>query len=181
LSSEQLLITLWRRKWIAVLTVIVATGATYFLSRELPKVYSAQATLFVGDRGQANNDFEAIQSAQVLARTYAELIQSRHVARLVAELSRLHRQERLGLLEVGLDVGEVRVLLRAGDDRDVEVVVLEHHLGPLDVPAVLNLPLGHGKHLATIPLGVEVTVDADARRLVVEESALEGGGPEGGT
>jgi muramoyltetrapeptide carboxypeptidase len=59
--------------------------------------------------------------------------------------------------------------------------VFEHHLGPLGVPVVFNLPLGHGKHLATIPLGVEVTVDADERRLVVEESALEGGGPEGGT
>jgi muramoyltetrapeptide carboxypeptidase len=58
--------------------------------------------------------------------------------------------------------------------------VFEHHLGPLGVPVVLNLPLGHGKHLATIPLGVEVTVDADGRRLVVEESALEGGGTEGG-
>lgn len=84
MSSEQLLITLWRRKWIVVLTVIVATTVTYLVSRELPKAYSAQATLFVGDRGRANSDFEAIQSAQVLARTYAELIQSRNVARLVA-------------------------------------------------------------------------------------------------
>lgn len=68
-----------------MLTVIVATMATYLVGRELPKVYTAQATLFVGDRGQANSDFEAIQSAQVLARTYAELIQSRNVARLVAD------------------------------------------------------------------------------------------------
>ncbi|HEX6207754.1 MAG TPA: LD-carboxypeptidase, partial [Actinomycetota bacterium] len=51
--------------------------------------------------------------------------------------------------------------------------VLEYHLEPLGVPVLTNLPLGHGKHLATIPLGVEVTVDADERRLVVEESALQ--------
>lgn len=84
MQSDQLLITLWRRKWIIVLTAIVATTASYFVSAELPKVYSASATLFVGDRVGVNNDFEAIQSAQVLAKTYAELIQSRNVATEVA-------------------------------------------------------------------------------------------------
>ena len=51
--------------------------------------------------------------------------------------------------------------------------VFEHHLEPLGVPIVHNLPLGHGDHLCTIPLGVTATVDADARTLTIEESALE--------
>jgi muramoyltetrapeptide carboxypeptidase len=51
--------------------------------------------------------------------------------------------------------------------------VFEHHLEPLGVPIVHNLPLGHGDHLCTIPLGVRATVDADARTLVIEEAALE--------
>ena len=51
--------------------------------------------------------------------------------------------------------------------------VFEHHLKPLGVPIVHNLPLGHGDHLCTIPLGVTATVDADARTLVIEDSALE--------
>lgn len=50
--------------------------------------------------------------------------------------------------------------------------VFEHHLEPLGVPILHNLPLGHGDHLCTIPLGVAVTLDADARTLVIEESAL---------
>ncbi len=49
--------------------------------------------------------------------------------------------------------------------------VFEHYLEPLGVPIVFNLPLGHGDHLCTIPLGVTATVDADARTLVIEESA----------
>ena len=85
MSADQLLITLWKRKWIVILTVLIATLATYVVSRSLPKVYEAEATLFVGNRSDASNDFEAIQSAQVLARTYAELIQSENVADLVAE------------------------------------------------------------------------------------------------
>ncbi|MFL5952470.1 MAG: LD-carboxypeptidase [Gaiellaceae bacterium] len=50
--------------------------------------------------------------------------------------------------------------------------VFEHHLEPLGVPIIHNLPLGHGKHLWTLPLGVTATVDADARTLTVDEAAL---------
>ena len=50
--------------------------------------------------------------------------------------------------------------------------VLEERLEPLGVPVLYKLPLGHGKHLAPMPLGVPVTLDADERRLVVEQSAL---------
>jgi muramoyltetrapeptide carboxypeptidase len=48
--------------------------------------------------------------------------------------------------------------------------VLEEHLEPLHVPVIFKLPLGHGKHLATLPLGVTCTLDADARTLTVDES-----------
>lgn len=53
--------------------------------------------------------------------------------------------------------------------------VFEHHLEPLGVPIVHNLPLGHGKHLWTMPLGVTATVDADARTLTIDEAALAEG------
>src|ERR671930_2583113 len=51
--------------------------------------------------------------------------------------------------------------------------VFEHHLEPLGVPIVHNLPLGHGDHLCTIPLGVTATVDADARTVTIDEPAFE--------
>jgi muramoyltetrapeptide carboxypeptidase len=50
--------------------------------------------------------------------------------------------------------------------------VLERYLEPLGVPVLYKLPLGHGKHLAALPLGVSATLDADARTLVVEQSVL---------
>jgi Creatinine amidohydrolase/LD-carboxypeptidase C-terminal domain len=50
--------------------------------------------------------------------------------------------------------------------------VLEEHLEPLGVPVLYRLPLGHGKHLATLPLGVTATLDADARTLTIDEPAL---------
>jgi muramoyltetrapeptide carboxypeptidase len=63
--------------------------------------------------------------------------------------------------------------------------VLEEHLEPLEVPVLYKLPLGHGKHLATLPLGVTCTLDADARTLTVDEDPFarpSAGAPDrGGT
>ena len=50
--------------------------------------------------------------------------------------------------------------------------VLERYLEPLHVPVLYGLPLGHGKHLVTTPLGAAVTLDADARTLTIVEPAL---------
>ena len=51
--------------------------------------------------------------------------------------------------------------------------VLEERLEPLGVPVLYKLPLGHGKHLATLPLGVKATLDADNRTLTIDEPALQ--------
>ncbi|MEO8107369.1 MAG: LD-carboxypeptidase [Actinomycetes bacterium] len=56
-------------------------------------------------------------------------------------------------------------------DRSLEDV-LESHLGALGVPVVYGLPLGHGPHLASMPLGVMATLDADARRLSIDEPGV---------
>lgn len=84
MSLEQVLRVLWRRKWIVLLTVLSCTVSTYVVTKSANKVYEATATLFVGDTKSAPDDFAALQSAQSLAKTYAELIQSRNVADRVA-------------------------------------------------------------------------------------------------
>jgi muramoyltetrapeptide carboxypeptidase len=55
--------------------------------------------------------------------------------------------------------------------------VLERYIEPLGVPATYGLPMGHGKYLATTPLGVRVTLDANERKVIIKEAALtkEGG------
>jgi muramoyltetrapeptide carboxypeptidase len=54
--------------------------------------------------------------------------------------------------------------------------VLEDRLGGLGVPVLYGLPLGHGDSLATLPLGVGATLDADALTLTIDEPALLVGG-----
>jgi muramoyltetrapeptide carboxypeptidase len=51
--------------------------------------------------------------------------------------------------------------------------MLDQRLGELGVPVVYGLPLGHGETLATLPLGVQATLDADALTLTIDEPALE--------
>jgi muramoyltetrapeptide carboxypeptidase len=50
--------------------------------------------------------------------------------------------------------------------------VLEDRLGGLGIPVLYGLPLGHGASLATLPLGIEATIDADALTLTIDEPAL---------
>lgn len=47
--------------------------------------------------------------------------------------------------------------------------VVEELLGDLGIPVLMGLPIGHGKHHATVPLGALAELDADAGRLVVVE------------
>jgi muramoyltetrapeptide carboxypeptidase len=50
--------------------------------------------------------------------------------------------------------------------------IFERLVVPLGVPTLRGLPLGHGRHLATLPLGVRARLDADGGVLEVLESGV---------
>ena len=50
--------------------------------------------------------------------------------------------------------------------------MLDELIAPLGIPAIANVPVGHGKHMATMPLGAKVKLDADAKTLEVLEAAV---------
>ncbi len=51
--------------------------------------------------------------------------------------------------------------------------ILDELIAPLGVPAISNLPFGHGKHLAAMPLGAMARIDGDGKSLEVLEPAVE--------
>jgi muramoyltetrapeptide carboxypeptidase len=51
--------------------------------------------------------------------------------------------------------------------------VYRQHLETLGVPVMVGLPCGHGKHLATLPLGAQARLDANRMTLEVIEAATE--------
>lgn len=71
---------------------------------------------------------------------------------------RLHQQTIPDAVESSLSVEEL----------------LDELLGPLGIPAVANLPLGHGKDMVTLPLGARARLDAGAKTLEVLEPGVEG-------
>jgi muramoyltetrapeptide carboxypeptidase len=50
--------------------------------------------------------------------------------------------------------------------------VFRERLLPLRIPIVMNLPFGHVAHNATIPVGVQATLDATKGRLMITEAAV---------
>jgi muramoyltetrapeptide carboxypeptidase len=50
--------------------------------------------------------------------------------------------------------------------------ILDELIAPLGIPAIANVPVGHGKHMATMPLGVKARIDGDAKTLEILEPAV---------
>jgi capsular exopolysaccharide synthesis family protein len=74
---------LWRRRWIIVATLLAFILSAAVLSKILPKVYSATSTLIVVQNGNAAS-FDAVQAAQVTARTYSDIVSAPIIASQVA-------------------------------------------------------------------------------------------------
>jgi muramoyltetrapeptide carboxypeptidase len=69
----------------------------------------------------------------------------------------------------GIVIGDVKTKWSGGNGELSVEDIAEELLGPLGVPVIVGLPIGHGKHHATVPIGALATLDADAGTLVVEE------------
>jgi muramoyltetrapeptide carboxypeptidase len=50
--------------------------------------------------------------------------------------------------------------------------VLDELIAPLGIPAIANVPVGHGKHMATMPLGVKARIDGAGKSLEILEGAV---------
>jgi muramoyltetrapeptide carboxypeptidase len=50
--------------------------------------------------------------------------------------------------------------------------ILDELIAPLGIPAVANVPVGHGKHLVTIPLGARARLDATGKTLDILEAGV---------
>jgi polysaccharide biosynthesis transport protein len=74
---------LWRRRWIVLATFLVCMFAAYGVSKTLDPVYETSARLLVIQPTDTQS-FDAVQAAQVTARTYGYLIDSRNLAEQVA-------------------------------------------------------------------------------------------------
>ncbi len=69
----------------------------------------------------------------------------------------------------GIVVGDIKSKWSGGIAELSAEDIVEEVLAPLGLPLIFGVPIGHGKHHATVPLGALATLDADAGTLVVDE------------
>jgi muramoyltetrapeptide carboxypeptidase len=66
----------------------------------------------------------------------------------------------------GIIIGELADCKQRNPTNTLHLGEIFHDLiRPLGIPTLYNLPIGHGKHIATLPLGVHARLDATAKTL----------------
>src|SRR4051795_10972943 len=84
MKNDSPLAVIARRKWIVIGVFLAFAITTAVVSKTLQKVYVTESTLLVAlpaDRAS----FDSVQASQAIARSYADIINSRNVAQLVAD------------------------------------------------------------------------------------------------
>lgn len=87
---QRYLTLFWRWLWLMLLMTLLAGGAAYLVSNRMTPVYEASTTLLINQApaSSASPDYNAVLTAERLARTYAELLIKRPVLEeVVRELS----------------------------------------------------------------------------------------------
>jgi len=82
-ANDSAALILWHRKWIVLGTLIAFMAVTALATFLMPNVYSSSAKLLVVQSSDTQG-FDAVQAAQVTARTYSNLLKSEDLASQVA-------------------------------------------------------------------------------------------------
>jgi muramoyltetrapeptide carboxypeptidase len=98
----------------------------------------------------------------------------------LTHLIRAGKLERAAGFVFGTDVGLKPQTIPEFVDSSLSIEeILDELIAPLGIPAIANVPVGHGKHMATMPLGAMVRVDGAAKSFEVLEAAVEPTGRSG--
>jgi muramoyltetrapeptide carboxypeptidase len=93
---------------------------------------------------------------------------------LLNHLIRAGKLENAAGFVFGTDVNLKNQTVPEGPESTLSIEeILDELIAPLGIPAIANVPVGHGKHMATMPLGASVRLDGDAKTLEVTEPAVE--------
>ena len=93
---------------------------------------------------------------------------------LLNHLVRAGKLDKAAGLVFGTDVNLKNLTIPEAPESTLSVEeMLDELIAPLGIPAIANVPVGHGKHMATMPLGARVRLDAGAKSLDVVEAAVE--------
>jgi tyrosine-protein kinase len=84
MRNDSPLAVIARRKWIVIGVLLAFVITTAVVSKTLEKIYVTHSTLLVALPAD-NASFDSVQASQAIARSYADIIESPNIARLVAD------------------------------------------------------------------------------------------------
>lgn len=118
MTGDSVLPILWRRKWIVIACVVLFVLAAVGISKTVSKLYVTSADLLIVQKG-TNQSFDAVQAAQVSARTYGAILTSPTVAQLVAnDLNGAYTRDELIAKVTADPVPETQLLRLTVSDHD---------------------------------------------------------------
>jgi len=92
----------------------------------------------------------------------------------LTQLARAGKLDNVAGFVFGTDVNLKALTVPEEADSTLSVEeMLDELIVPLGIPAIANVPVGHGKHMATIPLGARGRVDGAAKTFEITEAAVE--------
>lgn len=108
---------LWRRRWVVIATFLIFVVVAGVASKVLPKVYQTSNTLIVVQRQNAAT-FDAVQAAQVTARTFANVVVNPTIeARVAAQVGQGATQGSISAAITVTPVPETQLLKITAEDR----------------------------------------------------------------
>jgi capsular exopolysaccharide synthesis family protein len=84
MKNDSPLAVIARRKWIIIGVFLAFVITTAVVSKTLEKIYVTHSTLLVALPADSPS-FDSVQASQAIARSYADIIESPNIARLVAD------------------------------------------------------------------------------------------------
>lgn len=129
---------LWRKKWIIILLLIVALGASYYLSKQMTKIYNTSTLIMINQESNSNNIFDEQLSlnlsGQDTVESYKYIIRSRRILNKVINKLELKNKEdeliRPSVLEDKINIS------RRGDTDLIEITV--NYSDPVKAQKIAN-------------------------------------------
>jgi len=84
--------------WFIILGTLLAAGSSYGVSSQLPPIYRASTSLFIGAGGAIGEDYGTVTASEHLATSYKELLTKRSILESTAKGLQLAPQETKSLL-----------------------------------------------------------------------------------
>ena len=82
---------LWHWAWLIVLSVILAAGAAFLVSRQMTPIYRASATMLVNQAPSSRStEYAALLTSERLAETYAQMLTTQPILDGVVETLELN-------------------------------------------------------------------------------------------